>query len=161
MNRQSPFLALGILMLTAPVSITPVIADDTCSWSAQMEDDEGGRIMVASSCSSDPEIFPSFRLFCGNERISVRYYGVEIDPEPPLSNRLVLTSGGKSLNADVVYEAMDGAYAAYVAKLSPIISLLKTGNEVSVTLQGLDVPRRSVSLKGSSAAIDKLLGSCS
>ena len=73
---------------------------------------------------------------------------------------LVLTSGGKSLTADVQFEEMDVAFAAYVEMDSPIISLLKTGTEVAVALKGTDLPPRMVSLKGSTAAIDTLIDAC-
>jgi len=123
-----------------------------------MEDDEGGPVMVASSCDTDTEYGPVFRLMCGGE-ISIRYYGFEMEADlPPTS--LVLTSGGKSLDTDVVYEEMDGALASYVALTSPVISLLKTGDEIAVTLSGVELPSRTVSLAGSSAAIDKLISDC-
>jgi hypothetical protein len=139
--------------------VTPARAVDTCRWSAQMEDDEGGRVMVASSCESDTESGPAFRLLCGEE-INIRYDGLGMDANPPASSTLVLTAGGKSLKTNVVYEEMDGALAAYVEMGSPIISLLKTGNEVGVTFNGVNLPPRMVSLKGSSAAIDKLINAC-
>jgi hypothetical protein len=139
--------------------IAPTRAADACSWSAQMEDDEGGRVMVASSCDSDMEFGSAFRLLCGGE-INIRYDGLGMAANPPASSTLVVTSGGKSLNADVVYEEMDGAYAAYVEMSSPIIALLKTGNEVGVTFKGVDLAPRMVSLKGSSAAIDSLISAC-
>jgi len=139
-------------------AVTPTRAGDTCGWSAQMEEDEGGPVMVASSCESDTESGPAFRLFCGNIRYNGN--GLGMGANPPASSTLVLTSGGKSLTADVVFEEMDGAFAAYVDMGSPIISLLKTGNEVSVTLKGADLPSRMVSLKGSTAAIDKLIDAC-
>ncbi|MDB5587177.1 MAG: hypothetical protein JWP26_2147 [Devosia sp.] len=162
------------LSLCALLAVSPVLADpstnaatvfsvvapaaDTCGWSAQMEEDEGGSVMVASSCESDTETGPAFRLLCGN----IRYNGsgLGMGANPPASSTLVLTSGGKSLTAEVLFEEMDGAFAAYVELGSPIISLLKTGNEVGVTLKGTDLPSRMVSLKGSTAAIDKLIHAC-
>ena len=139
---------------------SPVVAPaaDTCGWSAQMEEDEGGPAMVASSCESDTEAGPAFRLLCGNIRYNGN--GLGMDANPPASSTLVLTSAGKSVTADVVFEEMDGAFAAYVELGGPIVSLLKTGNEVGVTLKGTDLPSRRVSLKGSTAAIDKLIDAC-
>ena len=63
-----------------------------------MEDDEGGPVMVASSCESDTESGPAFRLLCGGE-INIRYDGLGMAANPPASSTLVLTSGGKSLIA--------------------------------------------------------------
>jgi hypothetical protein len=144
----------------ASEAVTPARAGDACGWSAQMEDDEGGPVMVASSCESDTETGPAFRLLCGGE-INIRYDGLGMDvANPPALSTLVLTSGGKSLNADVVYEEMDGAFAAYVETGSPVISLFKSGNEIGVTFKGVNLPPRMVSLKGSSAAIDKLVTAC-
>ena len=160
------------LSLCALLAVSPVLADpstnpatdvvalagNACGWSAQMEEDEGGPVMVASSCESDTESGPALRLYCG----SIRYNGngLGMGDDPPVSSTLVLTSGGKSLTADVLFEEMDGAFAAYVELGSPIISLLKTGNEVGVTLKGTDLPSRMVSLKGSTAAIDRLINAC-
>jgi hypothetical protein len=139
-------------------AITPAPAADTCGWSAQMEEDEGGPVMVASSCESETESGPAFRLLCGNIRYNGN--GLGMGANPPASSTLVLTSGGKSLTADVLFEEMDGAFAAYVELGGPIVSLLKTGHEVGVTLKGADLPSRTVSLKGSTAAIDKLISAC-
>jgi hypothetical protein len=132
---------------------------NSCGWSATMEDDEGGPVMVASSCQSDTESGPAFRLLCG-EQISIRYDGFGVDASQHASGTLFLTSGGKSLEADVVYEEMDGAFAAYVEKDSPIIALLKTGDKVGVTFERVDLAPRLISLKGSSAAIDTLISTC-
>ena len=160
------------LSLCALLSVSPVLADpstnaatgvvapagDACGWSAQMEEDEGGPVMVASSCESDTESGPALRLYCGNIRYNGN--GLGMGATPPASSTLVLTSGGKSLTADVRFEEMDGAFAAYVELGGPIVSLLKTGNEVGVTLKGTNLPSRTVSLKGSTAAIDKLISAC-
>ena len=141
------------------VVATPGVGADECGWSASLEEDEGGPVMVASSCESDTEFGPALRLFCG-EGISIRYNGLGALADPPLSSTLVLTSGEKSLSADVVFEEMDGAYAAYVEKGSAIISLLKSGDKIGVTFKGLDLPPRIISLKGSSTAIDTLMNAC-
>jgi len=162
------------LSLCAILSVSPVLADpstnaatgfpvvapaaDTCGWSAYMEEDEGGPVMVASSCESGTEFGPAFRLHCGG----IRYNGdgLGMGANPPASGTLVLTSGGKSLAADVRYEEMDGAFAGHVEMGGPIVLLLKTGNEVVATLKGADLPSRTVSLKGSTAAIDELISAC-
>jgi len=140
-------------------TVTPTRAADACRWSAEMEEDEGGPVMVASSCASDPEIGPAFRLMCG-EWINIRYDGLGMTANPPASTTLVLTSGGKSLKADVVFEEMDGAFAAYVELDSPVVAMLRTGSEVGVTFKGEDLPPRMVSLEGSSAALDTLISDC-
>lgn len=165
------------LSLCALLSVSPVLAEpsanaatrssavataaNTCGWSAQMEEDEGGPTMVASSCESDTDIGPVFRLMCGGE-INIRYNDPGMIMDAPEEGTLVLmlTSGGKSLTTDVRFEEMDAAFAAYVDTDSPIISLLKTGAEVDVALKGTDSPTRTVSLKGSTAAIDTLISAC-
>ena len=160
--RLALTLSLCTLLLASPVLAEPVTgagAADTCGWSAQMEEDEGGPVMVASSCESDTEFGPALRLMCG-DGINIRYDGSGIGANPPASSTLVLTSGGQSLSADVIFEEMDGAYAAYVDMGSPIIALLKSGSDVGVTLQGVKLPPRTVSLQGSSAAIDRLISVC-
>ena len=150
--------ATSVVVPDESEAVRPTRAAEACGWSAQMEEDEGGPVMVASSCESDTDSGPAFRLFCGNIRYNGN--GLEMGANPPASSTLVLTSGGKSLAADVVFEEMDGAFAAYVELGGPIVSLLKTGNEVGVTLKGTDLPSRMVSLKGSTAAIDKLIAAC-
>ena len=146
-----------------PVPVAEAVATqvdaDSCEWSASLEEDEGGSVMVASSCEGNTEFGPALRLLCG-DGINIRYNRLGLDADPPLSSTLVLTSGEKSLSADVVFEEMDGAFAAYVEKGSAIISLLQTGNQVGVTLKGVDLPPRIISLKGSSTAIDTLMNAC-
>lgn len=159
MKRQIVCSVLTMFTLATPVAMTPARAAETCGWSAQMEDDEGGPVMVASSCESDTDSGPAFRLLCGDQ-INIRYDGFGMDANLPAPSTLVLTSDGKSLKAEVVYEEMDGALAAYVDMNSPIISMLKTGSEVGVTFKGVSLPPRMVSLKGSTIAIDKLISAC-
>jgi hypothetical protein len=167
--RLAATLSLFALLSAGPVLADPsttaatgvASAGNACGWSAQMEEDEGGPVMVASSCESDTETGPAFRLMCG-DGISIRYNGngLGMGDNPPASSTLVLTSDGKSLKADVLFEEMDGAFAAYVDMDSPVIAMLKSGSEVGVSFKGADLPPRIVSLKGSTAAIDKLIGDC-
>lgn len=168
--RVAITLSLCALLSVSPVLAAPLVTDqsdsaairpgDACGWSAQMEEDEGGPVMVASSCGSDTETGPAFRLLCG-DGINIRYNSLAMgDAAPPASSTMVVSAGGKSLTTDAVFEEMDGAYAAYVEPGSPIIAMLQGGSEIGVTLGGADLPARKVSLKGSSAAIGKLMQAC-
>ena len=140
-------------------ALAPTPPAEGCGWSAEMEDDEGGQTMVASSCQSDTESGPVFRLLCSGE-INIRYNEPDLIMNAPEAVTLVLTSGGESLTTEVVFEEMDAAFAAYVAMDSPILSLLKASSEVGVTLRDTNLPPRTVSLNGSTAAIEKLINAC-
>jgi len=132
------------------------------SWSAQMEEDEGGSVLVASvSAAADGGVTPELRLMCaGDQGVMLRYLTVADTVAPGSEADFRFENENSQLTRHMQYEDMDGAFAAYFPPSDPMIAFLKTGEEVFISETSGNYPAQTFSLKGSSKAIAKLLKTC-
>ena len=131
-------------------------------WTAEMQEDEGGPAMVASvSAKPVGDLTPTLSLMCaGTEGVNLRYEMPMGDAEPASEADIMLKTDKAEITQHVVFEEMDGAFAAYFQPTDPTIDLLKTGKEVVVSVSPGKGPALTFPLTGSSKAIDTLLKSC-
>jgi len=150
-----------IVICTALLLLSsPALAAET--WTAQMEEDEGGSVMVAS-VSGDPDggVTPMLRVMCaGDEGAMLRYETTADTVEPGSEVDFTFENESTQVKKHMQYEDMDGAFAAYFPPSDPIVTLLKTGDEVFVSESTGNYPAQTFQLKGSSKAIDTVLKSC-
>ncbi|HVY51464.1 MAG TPA: hypothetical protein VHA07_07855 [Devosia sp.] len=149
------------LALCLAVMAVPGLAH-AAGWTSQMEEDEGGSVMVASvDADAVGSIAPALRLMCaGSEGVNLRYQAAVDTVEPGAEADFLFESETGRLTRHMVYEDLDGAFAAYFPPSDPLIRLLKTGSRVSVSQPGGNSPTVAFTLAGSSKAIDVLLGTC-
>lgn len=160
-------LILSALVLAPALSapaIPPAVAQDAActAWTAEMVDDEGGKVLTAQACSIDrPDAYIS--VTCGNGTAGIRFdlaAGAEAAPEPNEVTDVTFETATDKVTLQMGYEEYDGYFAAYPKPDDPLIQLLKAGETVSIG----DVPGRypvqHFSLKGSSAALGKLVADC-
>ena len=147
---------LASLLIASPAS--------AAGWQSGMVEDEGGPVMQAWVEGEGGDVPPELRMMCGGE-VNIRYgfgsgpgEGVE-----PAADPLTFTFdfGTQSVRLDMQHEEMDGMFAAYVAPDAPIISLLKSGTSVSIDDPTGTWHAQDFALAGSSAAIARVLASCS
>lgn len=131
-------------------------------WTAQMEEDEGGPAMVASvTAAPDGGVTPTLRLMCaGEDGVMLRYLTAADTVEPGSEADFRFENESSRLDEHMVYEDLDGAFAAYFPPSDPMIAFLKTGAEVFISETTGNYPAQTFSLKGSSRAIDALLRTC-
>ena len=137
-------------------------AADT-GWTAEMEEDEGGPVMVASVTAeaADPSTAPSLRMMCaGSDGVNLRYTPPSNTGQPGDTADFTFENEVSQLTLHLVYEDMDGAFATYVPPSDPILELLRTGTDVEISYSSGNSPAQDFSLKGSSKAIGKLLKTC-
>lgn len=148
-------LCLVLIML-------PVPAFAAESWTAQMEDDEGGPAMVASiGAAPDHGVTPMLRVMCaGEDGVMLRYETTADTVEPGSEGDFTFENESTQVKMHMQYEEMDGAFAAYFPPADPMIALLRTGDEVFVSDSSGNYPAQTFQLKGSSKAIDAVLKSC-
>lgn len=151
----------ALLLLALAFMSGPAFAADGV-WSAQQEDDEGGPVMVASvSAEADGDITPMLRVICaGSEGVMLRYEMASEDGSPGSEADFLFENESTQVTKHMAYEDMDGAFAAYFPKTDPILTLLKTGEEVFVSESSGNYPAQSFPLKGSSKAIDTVIKNC-
>ena len=156
---------LGIAMRRAVLCCALMLLPSAAlaeGWTAQMEEDEGGPTMVASIIgSADGSVTPELRLMCaGTEGVNLRYEGAAEGAEPGSEGDFTLTTDKTSVTKHMLYEDMDGAFAAYFQPSDPTIALLKGGKTVTLSDKSGKSPDQTFPLTGSSKAIDALLKTC-
>lgn len=151
MNR----LLLALALIALPASAL------AAGWTAEMQEDEGGPVMVAY-VTADPvgELTPALRLMCGGEDVALRYEMAGGGGSPGSEADFLFENERDQATLHMVYEDMDGAFAAYFPKTDPVIALLKTGADVFISETTGNYPAQSFSLKGSTKAIETLFDAC-
>jgi hypothetical protein len=131
------------------------------TWIAQMEEDEGGPVMVASvtgEAAGDRQ--PMLRMMCGGDSVNLRYEMASGAPSLGGEADFRFESEDDQATVHMVYEDMDGAFAAYFPTTDPMIDLLESGTDVLVSETTGTYPAQSFSLSGSTKAITTLLKTC-
>jgi hypothetical protein len=162
MMRLAALAALLPMLAVAPI-VTPAAAQEACTtWSAEMQEDEGGSVLTASACALDrPDVFLS--LNCFNDTIWIRYdlaLTAEASPELAEETEVVFKVGDASETLPVIFQEMDARHAGETPVAGPLVKLLKSGERLSIVDVPGKYPVHEFSLKGSSAAIDKLVAGC-
>ncbi|SFP39587.1 hypothetical protein SAMN03159463_04172 [Mesorhizobium sp. NFR06] len=131
----------------------------SCAWSARMEEDEGGSVLMASACGGAK----------GDAHLMLACFGKPVlsyDPgaaggqlEPGISADFTFKAGGQSLTKKLDLEAM---YNYFTLELSgpadPLLALLRGKGEVMISADKYGETR--FTLTGSSGAIGKVLARC-
>jgi hypothetical protein len=142
----------AILVLTSNAS--------AAGWIAQMQEDEGGEVMTASVTGDGPGDFPPMLSMTCADEVNLRYFMSGGEGELDETADFLLASEADEVTLAMLYEAFDGAFAAYFSKTDPVLALLKGGKDLLVTNPAGKYPSQTFTLEGSSDAIDTLLESC-
>ncbi|WP_246679347.1 hypothetical protein [Mesorhizobium sp. B2-6-2] len=152
MKSALAIVALGLLA-------TPFAHAAPCAWSARMEEDEGGSVMMASVCGG-PKGDAHLMLACFDKPVLSYDLGAAGGQlEPGIGGSFTFKAGDRSLTKKLELEAM---YNYFTAELSgpadPLLALLRGKGEVTVSADKYGAA--SFPLKGSGAAIGKVLAEC-
>lgn len=149
-------LCLALMMATGPA----FAASD--AWMAQMEDDEGGSVMVASvTAAAVGDVTPELFLMCaGSEGLNLRYISSADTVAEGTEADFSFENENSKLTKHMKLEEMDGAFAAYFQPSDPMVAFLQTGDEVFISESSGNYPAQTFTLSGSSKAIGKLLKTC-
>jgi hypothetical protein len=148
------------LLFTLSLFLLPsaALAD---GWTAQMQDDEGGQVLVASvSGDAVGKLTPSLSLLCGGKALSLRYLMSSEDGNPGSEADFLFENESQQAKVHMIYEDMDGAFVANFPKTDPMIALLESGSDVFVSESSGNYPAQTFSLTGSTKAIAKVLKAC-
>jgi hypothetical protein len=146
-------LALALIALPA--------AAHAEGWTAQMQEDEGGPVLVASvTAEAVGDFTPTLRLLCDGDTLVLRYEMASQDGAPGSAGDFRFENEHDQVTLHMLYEAMDGAFAAYVPLTDPVIPLLETGADLFISETGGNYPAQSFSLEGSTRAIETVLEQC-
>ncbi|WP_156373747.1 MULTISPECIES: hypothetical protein [unclassified Rhizobium] len=155
MNRKILARAVVALVLSSAVR-----AAETCDrWESG---DSGVGTMMASICTGVADKRSELLIECGGkEKISLRYIPYR-DIEPEGNSRFVVDwiTPNETVSLKMLYEADDGALAAYPTMSDRIIELLKTGDRITARSTDGKYGPDDFKLAGSSKAFAIVRKSC-
>ncbi|MCZ8546864.1 hypothetical protein OOJ09_21970 [Mesorhizobium qingshengii] len=136
----------------------PALAASCSGWSAKMEEDEGGKVLTASVCGG-PKGDAYLMLACFDTPVLSYDLGTAGQQlEPGISGSFDFKADGKTVTKTLQLEAMYNYFVVDLAKGDPLLDLLRSKGEVSIS--AAKYGQGSFPLKGSSAAIGKVLAQC-
>ena len=150
-------LCLALLLL--PVGPAFAAADH---WVAEMQEDEGGPVMVASvTAAAVGDVTPELFMMCaGSEGLNLRYISTADNVAEGSEADFSFENENSKLTEHMKLEEMDGAFAAYFKPSDPMVAFLQTGADVLISESSGNYPAQTFTLTGSSKAIGKLLKDC-
>jgi hypothetical protein len=150
-----------ILLCLALLLPTTAFAADG-SWTAAMEDDEGGPAMVASvTGAADGNVMPTLRMMCaGDQGVALRYAMASDEGQPGGEADFMFENEHDQITRHMVFEDEDGAFAAYFPPADPLIKLLETGQDVFISEATGNYPNQDFPLDGSTKAIAAVVKGC-
>ncbi|MET2825665.1 hypothetical protein [Mesorhizobium shangrilense] len=130
----------------------------SCGWNARMEEDEGGSVLTASVCGG-PKADAHLMLACfGKPVLSYDLGDAGQQLEPGISASFEFKAGGKTVKKTLQLEAMYNYFTIELARTDPLLDLLRSKGEVTVSADRYGA--NSFPLAGSGAAIGKVLAQC-
>jgi hypothetical protein len=146
-----------VTFLVAVAAAQPAFAAP-CGWTAKMEQDEGGSVMMAWVCGG-PKADAQLMLTClGKPTLSYDLGAAGQQLEPGISASFVFKAGGKAVTRKLDLEAMYNYFTVQLESADPLLALLRSKGEITVASGKYG--ENSFPLAGSSVAIGKVLGQC-
>lgn len=164
MQRTIHVTMLALLVGVAIIYFTmPARAAESCrSWMAQMQEDEGRPVLVASACSDDSsQTLLSLSCFSGTLLLDYDLAaGAESQPDFDETAVVEFVTDGGIEAVPMRYQEMNGFFAGQLPASSKLVSVLQREKSLLVRDSAGDYPARTYSLKGSAQALATLLAQC-
>ena len=158
---------ITLTVLAAVALASPAAAAETCGeWSAGMVEDEGGPVMMATTCTLHPEMQSDLMVMCSGKSFYVRYLSGLVTEAPPSNTEtgyqgeFEIASGADTATVKMVYEEMDGAVTLSTPFDGPIAKMLKTGDTLSIRSKDGFFKPDEFKLRGANKALKTLQDSC-
>jgi len=154
MNRM-----IALLLIALPF---PALASQCDHWTASMQEDEGGPVMMANICAPAGKNSHELSMNCGEKgKLSIRYLPANFLPAEGFKTDIQFSLGQEMFTRPAQYEEMDGAMVVDIDIGSPFLSVLQSQKQMTLSHTGGKVPSATFTLKGSKAALAKLIATCS
>jgi len=151
-TRLFPILIAGIALQAWAASA------GSCSWSAKMEEDEGGSVMTASVCGGAQQDARLMLTCLGQPTLSYDLGSAGQQLEPGISASFDFSADGKTISKKLDLEEMYNYFVVQMKPSDPLLALLQGKGDV--TISAAKYGKNSFPLTGSSKAIRKVLASC-
>lgn len=154
--RSKHLIMVGVV--AALQAAQPAFAASCNGWSAKMEEDEGGSVLTASVCGG-PKGDAQLMLACFDTPVLSYDLGdAGQQLEEGISAAFDFKADGKTVTKTLQLEAMYNYFTLQVPKADPLLDLLRSKGDVSVS--AAKYGEISFPLKGSRTAIGKVLAQC-
>jgi hypothetical protein len=153
-------LAFSAATLSA---LAPAAAEQSCDrWVASVEQREEGKALTASVCAPGKDRDSVLEIVCHGNKVNIRYLVViNNDAEPKYQKQnFVFRAGNKRRRVFMTYEAMDGAFTAYLPRSHALFEMLMSGDEVDVAATRDKLRAPGFTLTGSRMAISRVISEC-
>lgn len=152
---------IALLLMSLPL---PAVAAECDHWTAAMEEDEGGKMMMAHICAPMGNAAHELWVQCGAPgELSIRFIPVAPAGYPPSQNyqtEIEFSMDQEMFTRPAHYEDMDGAMAMDTKIDAPFVGVLQSQKEVMLSDTNGKVPDATFTLKGSKAAFAKVISAC-
>ena len=155
--HNRPTKLLPMLMVGAALQASAAAAGPG-SWSAAMEEDEGGSVLTASVCGGAKQDAHLMLTCLGRPTLSYDLGATGQQLEPGISASFDFDADGKTVTKKLDLEAMYNYFVVQLTPSDPLLELLQGKGDV--TVGSASYGRNSFPLTGSTKAIRKVLESC-
>lgn len=152
------FIVAGCVAAQAALQAAQPASAAPCGWTAKLEEDEGGKVLMASVCGGSNG-GAQLTLACfGKPTLSYDLGDTGPQLEPSISASFTFKAGGKTVTKTLQLEEMYNNFTVELGSADPMLALLRSKGEVTVVSGKYG--ENSFPLAGSSAAIGKVLAQC-
>eukprot|EP01037_Dinobryon_pediforme_P028565 gene28565-31897_t len=157
------FLPLAFCL--AAIVWQPAHAESCGTWTAAIQEDEGGPRMTASVCVGTGEQPLALSVTCFGDTLDMEYAPAAVKDFPPGGNeefkaKLILAAGSRTIEKTSQYQAMNGVMELRWKRSDPLTQLLKSEGTLTVTDATKHLPPATFPLKAAKAAIERLEKTC-
>lgn len=153
-------IGVAVVYFALPARAEP---QEACTaWVTDMQEDEGGPVLTTHVCSDDPsETWLAFTCFDGKLFIDHDLaLGSSKNPTYEDAAEVEFVTDGGSETVPMVFQEMTAFYSGEAPASGKLVDLLKSEASLLIRDKAAAYPARTYSLKGSSAALGKLVAAC-
>lgn len=138
-------------------------AQDSCrAWVTEMQEDEGGPVLTTHACSDDSsETWLS--MTCSDGQLWVQHdlaVGGSKEPASEETAEVEFVTDGGIETVPMMFQEMNAMFGGEVPADGALVKLLQSEASVLIRDKAAAYPARTYGLKGSSAALTKLVSEC-
>lgn len=154
-------IGVAIVYFALPARVQ---AQDSCpaTWVTDMQEEEGGPVLMAHVCSDDPSQ-TWLAMTCYEGKLWIDHdlaLGSSKQPDSDETADVEFVTDGGIETVPMRFQEMTAYFSGEAPADGTLVELLKTEKSLMIRDKAAAYPARTYSLKGSSAALEKLVSAC-
>jgi hypothetical protein len=138
-------------------------AQDNCrAWVTEMQDDEGGPVLMTHVCSDDSSQ-TWLAMTCHDGKLWIDHdlaLGGSKEPASGETAEVEFVTDGGIETVPMMFQEMNAMFGGEAPADGKLVALLKSQASLLIRDKGAAYPARTYGLKGSSAALTRLVSEC-